>query len=190
MDRDKIFSESRELVFGGRITDGQTSGMNAILDAWDNHAPKSDPRFIAYSLATPYWETMKTMQPIDELGHGRGRPYGVPDRATGKAYYGRGLVQLTWGYNYKHATARLLAHGVIDKSKDLYQNPELAKEPDIAAAVLVFGMLEGWFSGRKLADYFSGTRSDWLDARQIINGHDKAAIIAGFGMHFYHALTA
>ena len=72
---------------------------------------------------------------------------------------------------------------------DLVRNPDLAMRPDIAAGVLIFGMLEGWFTGRKLIDYFKGTRSDWVDARVIINGHDRAALIASYGMAFYHALT-
>ena len=34
----------------------------------------------------------------------------------------------------------------------------------------------------------TSSRSDWVDARAIINGHDKAALIASYSMAFYHAL--
>ena len=90
--------------------------------------------------------------------------------------------------NYVLATRKLRERGVVGGDVDLVRNPDLAMRPDIAAGVLVFGMLEGWFTGRKLIDYFKGTRSDWVDARAIINGSDKAKLIASYGMAFYHAI--
>ncbi len=191
MDRSVFFSEVRNHLFAGSMNQGQVDGCTAILDAWDNHAPLSDPRFVAYSFATAFHETARTMQPIAEIGHGRGRSYGSPAGPYHQIYYGRGLVQLTWLNGYRVATKQLRAHGVIDGSIDLEQTPDLAMRPDIAAAVLVFGMVEGWFCpGRKLTTYFAGTRSDWVDARAIINGHDKAALIASYGLQFYHALVS
>lgn len=188
MDRATFFDCVRDHPFGGSMTQPQVQGCEAILDAWEQHAPASDPRFIAYSLATTFHETARTMQPIAEFGRGKGRAYGKPAGPFAQTYFGRGDVQLTWYRNYALATTKLRAHGVIDGSVDLAKTPDLAMRPDIAAGVLVFGMLEGWFSGRKLGDYFRGTRSDWVDARAIINGKDRAALIAGYGLHFYHAM--
>jgi hypothetical protein len=71
---------------------------------------------------------------------------------------------------------------------DLVTQPERALEPEVSAAVAVLGATEGWFSGRKLKDYFAGTRSDWVDSRAIINGHDRAALVAHFGLGFYAAM--
>ena len=51
-------------------------------------------------------------------------------------------------------------------------------------------MLECWFTGRRLDQFFAGTRSDWVDARAIINGRDRAALVAGYGLHFYEGLRA
>lgn len=189
MDLKTFFNEVRDHVFGKSMYQGQVDGCEAILDAWGKHAPNSDPRFIAYSLATAYHETARSMAPVRELGQGRGRSYGIPVAPYNQVYYGRGYVQLTWERNYTNATRRLVKRGVVGADINLARNPDLAMRPDIAAAVLVFGMLEGWFTGRKLVDYFSGTRSDWVDARVIINGHDRAALIAGYGLAFYHALT-
>ncbi len=188
MDRSKFFDCVREAPFAGALTAGQVRGCEAILDAFERHAIGSDPRFVAYALATAFHETARTMQPIREIGGGRGRSYGKPAGPFGQVYYGRGYVQLTWLRNYQAATTRLAAHGL--RAVDLVKTPDAAMEPDIAAAVLVFGMLEGWFTGRKLGDFFTGVRSDWVDARTIINGHDKAATIAGYALHFYHALQA
>ena len=183
-----FFNTIRDHLFDGHMTPPQVAGCESILDAWTDNAPASDPRFIAYSLATAFHETAKTMQPIAEFGHGHGRAYGEPVGPYHQIYFGRGLVQLTWRRNYILATTKLRARGVIDDKTDLDANADLALRPDIAADVLVFGMIEGWFSGRKLGDYFVGTRSDWVDARKIINGMDRAALVASYGLVFYHAL--
>ena len=188
MDLKVFFNEVRDHVFGKTMYQGQVDGCEAILDAWGKHAPNSDLRFIAYSLATAYHETARSMAPIRELGQGRGRAYGNPVPPYNQVYYGRGYVQLTWKRNYANATRSLVRHNVVGSDVDLVRNPDLAMRPDIASGILVFGMLEGWFTGRKLVDYFSGTRSDWVDARVIINGHDRAALIASYGLAFYHAL--
>lgn len=183
MDRAKFFDEVRAHLFGGQLVQSQVDGVNAILDARDKYAQTMDPRELAYCLATTFHETARAMTPVREIGEGRGMAYG-------STYYGRGLVQLTWERNYAMATARLRGHGVIDASVDLARDPDLALRPDIASAILIFGMSEGWFTGRKLSQFFAGTRSDWIDARRIINGHDRAALIAGYGLHFYSAITA
>lgn len=159
-----------------------------LLDAAEKRNPAIDPRWIAYMLATALWETGFTLAPIAEYGHGRGHAYGVPAGPWHQAYYGRGDVQLTWEGNYRHATARLRAAGVIGPDINLERNPDFALRPDIAAAVMVLGMTEGWFTGRKLADYFSDRFDDPVHARRIINGLDRAETIAGFYREFLHAL--
>jgi putative chitinase len=61
--------------------------------------------------------------------------------------------------------------------------------PEHAAAIMFDGMVEGWFTGKKLADYF-GAKSNWTNARRIINGTDKAATIADYALEFFAALKA
>jgi putative chitinase len=141
-------------------------------------------------LATTFHETARTMQPIREIGHGRGRAYGHPAGPWHQVYDGRGDVQLTWERNYLHATQRLRALGVIGDDVDLARSPDLALRPDIAAAIMIHGMREGWFTGRKLADSFGDHATDWIGARRIINGLDCAAKIAGYARAFFAALTA
>ena len=178
-DREQFFATVRSQLFGGSMAASEVAGVNAILAAWDARVG-IDPRFVAYSLATAFHETAKTMQPIEEIGHGAGRPYGKPTGPDGRIYFGRGFVQLTWLANYQKVGSLI---GV-----DLVDNPDLALKPDIAAEILTRGMVGGWFTGRKLGDYFAGARSDWVDARRIINGVDKAALIAGYALHFLHAI--
>jgi predicted chitinase len=122
------------------------------------------------------------MQPVCEIGKGRNRPYGVPDPQTGRIYYGRGLVQLTWKLNYeKFAKITGL---------DLAGDPDLALQPVAAVQILFDGMVQGLFTGKKLDDFLASPEPDFLHARRIVNGMDKAAEIAGFARLFEAALVA
>ena len=174
------FDQVRADLFGGTLTQSQVDGLNVLLSAWSSST--SDHRWIAYGLATAYHETDRTMEPIAEYGHGLGRPYGKPDPTTGLTYYGRGYVQLTWDYNYIKMGHLL---GI-----DLYRAPERAMEPEVAAKIMTAGMVGGLFTGQKLADHFNDRLTDWVGARRIINGLDRAHIIAGYGETFARALAS
>ena len=172
----KIFFDKIRPLFGGKMNQSQVDGLNNILNAC-NINELTDMRMVAYILATVYHETAKTMQPIEEYGKGKGRAYNVV--INGHVYYGRGYVQLTWDYNYKKAGKEL--------NVDLLNNPELALQPDIAAKIMINGMVEGWFTGKKLKDYFNNN-TDAVNARRIINGLDKAELIANYLKTFLTAL--
>lgn len=147
----------------------------------------------AYVLATAYHETARTMKPVREtLAKSDAAAKARLSRAwkAGKlpwvkrdywssGFFGRGYVQLTHEANYRKAGNRL---GV-----NLVKEPSLALEPWIAAPVLVRGMQEGWFTGHKLSDYITLTRSDFTGARKIVNGTDRAKDIARYARE-YNAL--
>jgi putative chitinase len=181
INRKFFFDQVRIDPFGGHMQQSQVAGMNAILDYWESKLSKNDDRWLAYALATTFHETAFTMQPIEEIGKGRGHPYGEPDPDTGQTYYGRGFVQLTWKANYKKM-GRLLGVDLID-------HPELALQLDIATEVLFVGMIRGMFSGKKLADFFNASEDNWIEARTVINGHDRAGQIAKYGHQFYAAIS-
>lgn len=122
------------------------------------------------------------MQPVREIGQGRGKRYGLPDPVTRKIYYGRGFVQLTWAENYRNMGKRL---GV-----DLYRNPDLALDRKIAARILIVGMIEGIFTGKKLSDYLNDRTTDYGNARRIINLLDRAAEFADFAELYERAIRA
>jgi len=180
MDRAKFFAGARSALFGGKLTQGQVDGITAILDGWQA-SQMTDLRWLAYKLATAYHETARTMQPIAEYGKGKGRKYGVKGK-HGQVPYGRGYVQLTWDVNYETADQELGLQGA------LIENFDLALDPDVAARIMFLGMEEGWFTGRKLGDYFSGSKADWLNARRIINGMDRAKDVAAYGRKFHSLL--
>lgn len=126
----------------------------------------------AYILATVKHETAGTFRPIEEYGKGKNRSYGKPDPETGETYYGRGYVQLTWKNNYYQFT-RILG-------KDLVNEPDLALDPDIAYEIMIEGMTKGLFTGKRLSQYINVDNTDFISARRIINGTDKARLIASY----------
>lgn len=94
----------------------------------------------------------------------------------GKKFMGRGFVQITGRRNYTDWGRRL--------GLDLLKEPNLAEKPEIAARIIVEGMKLGTFTGKKLADYVTLQISDFTSARRIVNGLDKAALIAGYAREF------
>jgi len=181
INREFFYDYVRGHLFGGRLRQSQVDGMNAILDTWDGGFAKKDDRWLAYMLATTHHETGMTMQPIEEWGKGRGRSYGAPDPETGQTYYGRGFVQLTWKNNYAKMGTRLKV--------DLVDHPELALDLVVATRVMFIGMMEGSFTGVKLGDYFNPAKGDWVNARRIINGTDRAQNIAQYAKSYYASLS-
>lgn len=161
------------------LSQTQVDSINAIL----KHASHHPLGWVACELATAWHEARFKPQP--EWGKGKGRPYGKPGAYYGQAPYGRGFVQLTWDKNYEWADKRFGLNGALLKNFDL------ALEPDLAARILVIGMEEGAFTGKKLSDYLTGWRGDkqsFINSRRIVNGTDKADLIAGHAMQFQNAL--
>jgi putative chitinase len=72
---------------------------------------------------------------------------------------------------------------------DLYKNPDLALEVRYAIPIMFIGMKAGLFTGKKFADYFNPTKEDWVNARRMINGTDKAHLIAGHAKKYYSAIS-
>lgn len=200
LDRQAFFNAVRLNPFPRHLTPAQVSGMEAILDACPVDTPLEH---LAYDLGTCPIETGWTMQPIKEKGGAayfakmydirgdrpaKARELGNLNPGDGIAFCGRGLVQLTGRANYRKATQRLRALGLLIAGQDLETNPDLAMQPDVAAPVLFIGTREGWFTGKKLSDYLGAGKADWKGARRIINGQDRAGEIALHAQAFAAAL--
>jgi surface antigen/uncharacterized protein YraI len=165
----------------GALGDNQASGIDALLGFLEQDGNVSDVRWAAYMLATTKWECSDTWQPIEEIGMGQGQPYGDPVTVTGSdgqtyvnTYYGRGYVQLTWKANYQNMSSDL------NLGDQLLIHPEQALHPPIAYDIMSFGMLNGSFTGVALANFINDSQTDYVDARQIVNGLDHAGDIAGY----------
>ena len=186
--RKYFFDNIRYYLFKS-FTQSQVDGLNVFLDWYDDKNPPIperyhlDDRMLAYILATTYHETAATMCPIAEYGKGKGKKYGVPDPVTGQTYYGRGYVQLTWKDNYQRQDTKLKLGGTLVKKADR------ALEPDIALEVIISGMVDGDFTGKRLGQFFTDQITNWYDARTIVNGYDQASLIAGYGEKFLNAIS-
>ena len=183
-----VFFDAIRPMFGGLSTD-QVRGLEILLAAVDG----LPVRHQAYVLATAYHETAATMQPVRETlaktdadaarrlerAWKAGKlpwvktPYWRAD--NGKYWIGRGYVQLTHKVNYERAGKRM---GV-----DLVADPSAAMSPMLAARIIVQGMSEGWFTGVKMSDC-----ATYRDMRKVVNGMDRADMIAGYAAKFETAL--
>lgn len=178
-DAGAFFAGVRKVT--GSFDQEQMEILNALLAA----ASSWSMSWLAYGLATAWHEAR--LKPVEEIGKGRGRPYSRPGKHDGQIAYGRGLVQLTWDYNYAKADEELELGGALigDYSKAL--------DPTIAVRILVIGMEEGWFTGKSLGDYLTSDRAtlqQFIPPRRIINGTDRDALIAGYAVEFQNALIA
>ena len=181
MNREFFFTFVRGQLFGGKLKPAQVVGMTAILDYWEANLAAKDDRWLAYALGTAYHETDKTIGPIREYGLGKNKSYGQPAGPHGNIYYGRGLVQLTWLNNYQKMSAQI--------GKNLVAEPDLALKLENAVPIMFIGMEQGLFTGVGFAKFFGPAVQDWVGARKIINGKDKAQLIAGHAQLFYAAIS-
>jgi len=198
INRSFFFDHARIALFGGSLRQKQAEGMTALLDYWESRHAAKDDRMLAYLMATAFHETDKTMQPIREYGSKSyfDKRYGPPpvgenpkvarslgnvQPGDGSRYCGRGYVQLTGRRNYTDWANRL--------GMPLADDPDLALQAGPAMQILVEGSLLGTFTQKKLSDFFNPNSADWRNARRVINGLDKADLIAGHALNFYASIS-
>ena len=176
-------------IFGGTLSQDQVNGLLVILEAWKK-VGSGKLRDLAYILATAKHETADTMQPVRETmapTDAKAKEWLTKAWKAGKlgqvktpywntGFFGRGYVQLTHEDNYRKAGEKL--------GLDLVADPSKALIPEIAALILIRGMQEGWFTTKKLSDF----PSDFVSSRAVVNGSDRATLIAGYAYGFLQAL--
>lgn len=185
MDLPTFYTYVRNSPFGGRLTQEQVNGTDELLAAWREYGD-GDNRKLAYILAGVFHETGGRMVPVREgfaatdagarravkklFDQGRIKTnYAEP--VNGVSYYGRGRIQNTWESNYRKLSERF--------NVPLVDDPDLLiRDGALDARVTVVGHMEGLWTGKKLSDYFNGNTSDPKGARRVVNGTDKASLIA------------
>ena len=184
----------------GSLSQDAVDNINLIVETCEKYVLSYSQT--AYVLATTLWETAGTFKPIEEYGKGKGRKYGtlytnskgVKYGIAGSGgdtylysdyphlYYGRGHTQNTWLDNYKYIKQRT---GV-----DVVNNPDLLLDSKLSAEVTVLAMKEGWYTSKKLSDYINDSKKDFIEARRIVNGNDKAQQIADITVVMEKALRS
>jgi len=122
-----------------------------------------DPLVKVAAIATVSVETARTFRPIDEFGdeeyftrmYENRADLGNTRKGDGARYHGRGYIQLTGRANYSAYGKKL--------GFPLEQKPDLAKTPEVAAAVLA-----DYFKSRSVDE--SAVARDWETARRKVNG--------------------
>ena len=178
---------------GGRRENSKTA--IPFLLKWCDHYGVTNPDHIGYIIGTvsgeavflpqKEWRANPTTQP---------HIYARQNQYWYTGFFGRGYVQLTWADNYLKLGKEL---GLGDQ---LYKNPDMVLEPDIAARICVVGMFKGIFSvdtrfnprpRAKLSLYDQANGSfDFLNARRIVNLTDKASTFASYGEWYSKAITS
>lgn len=184
----------------GPLTKDQVDGINHYVEAMDQDKGITYAQ-AAYILATVWHETLPKMGPIEEYGKGKGRLYGTwyknskdqlyayKDDSRREVYlqedyphlyYGRGDTQNTWFTNYEKLSK------VFDV--DFLRQPELLLTREWSTKATIYAMKTGLYTGKKLSDYIYQSKKDYVNARRIINGTDRANKIAKIAEIFEYAL--
>jgi len=131
-----------------------------VLAALDAQGINTLPVQIA-AAATIQVEVGKRWRPVQE---GRAHPvrnprvWALQERYWPSGYFGRGWIQITWADNYREYGQAL---GV-----DLLGSPDLALEPETAAAVLAL-----YFKRHKIPRL--AANGEWIRVRRAVNGGDN-----------------
>jgi hypothetical protein len=123
---------------------------------------------IAYILATAEHES-DSFRTLEEYASGdayEGRTkLGNTQRGDGPRFKGRGFVQLTGRLNYTRYRGTT---GI-----KLVELPIIMMNwPALAVFTIVDGMTGGVYTGRRLDEFVNNTKQDFLNARQVVNGHN------------------
>lgn len=180
-----IFFERYRLAFG-RLTQSQVIGIETLLGFVEDD-PLPSMKWTAYLMATTKHECADTWMPIEERGQRSyfdkyepgtkiGSALGNTQPGDGYLFRGRGYVQLTGRRNYA------VMGGLL--GEDLVSNPDRAKVPLVAYRVACVGMARGLFTGKKLSDYINAATTDYVNARRVVNGTDRARDIAAYAEQF------
>lgn len=213
-----FFSKIKTALFAGQLTQGQVDALNSIFNAWQSIDGKSID-LLSYSLATTYHEVGLNLVPVSEnlnytakritevwpsrfktlaaaqavAGNPQklansvyGGRLGNTGSNDGWLYRGRGYSQITGKENYAKF-GKLLG-------LDLVNNPDLVLDATIGAKILILGIRDGLFTGKKLSDYktFESARAtvNADGSRKTKNGTSTVGKdIAGYANKFKAALA-
>lgn len=191
----KTFFDGYRQSFGA-LVQTQVAGLVFLLGKFATDSRWQMTEQVAYALATIHHETDMTFQPIEERG---GNVYlskyflkpslraalGNLKLSDAWVFKGRGFVMITGRRNYT-VFSTMVTSGI-----DLTSSPERACEPEAAYQIMTVGMMRGLFTTVSLPRYVSGaTNKDYRNARRVINGLDRADLIANYARTYERLLRS
>ena len=185
LKNEKAFYDTARLtLFGGKISRVQFDRLSTLLSTIASYPQVTVPH-AAYMLATAHWETDR-FNAMEEYASGEayeGRSdLGNTESGDGKRFKGRGFPHLTGRKNYQWAS--------LVSGRDLISDPGAAADPSLSAVLLVTGMMEGVFTGIGLGRFINEKGTDYVNARKVHNGLDRAETIADLAERYEVALIA
>ena len=157
---------------GTLLLESQLAGLSAAQTAYvfasAQHETDQGRSMVEYASGSAYEGNVKSL--------------GNTEPGDGPLFKGRGFVQLTGRKNYKRYSDLL---GV-----DLVSNPDLAAGPTLSAQITVDGMTNGRFTGVALSNYINSKKTDFKNARAVVNGDTakNGEQIAGYAQKYLKAL--
>ena len=150
----------------------QNKSAQAIIKA--AQAQQLTKAQIAYILATAEHES-DSFNTLEEYASGNQyesrNDLGNTQSGDGPRFKGRGYVQLTGRRNY---TRYAEITGI-----ELVKLPIILMNwPALSVFIIVDGMMRGVYTGQRLNDFVNSNKEDFFNARQVVNGHDRAQKIA------------
>jgi hypothetical protein len=177
IDKKTFFSQYR-VKLDKTLTQKEVNAIDLFIDNLNENFNYFSLQEWAYILATVYHETAQTFEPVIEAfwktEEWRKRNFRY------YPYFGRGMVQLTWKFNYEYFSKRL---GI-----DLVNKPDLALDYNTSFKILIIGCKEGIFTKKKLSDYIKDGKANYTLMRYVINGRDKRELIADYAKEFERIL--
>lgn len=194
-ERRKAFYDALRPTLGA-LTEANVDGFERVLD--EANRRRTPLHQLAYILATAWWESGKTMQPVREAfwihpdDPQKAEAWRKRNLARYYPHYGRGLVQTTWPGNYEKLEAELgLPPGT------LVNDPDKLLTWEYSLPALFVGMEKGLYTGKSLGDYIDGVDEsdaedfrEFKNARRIVNGTDRDDEIGRLALAFEAALKA
>jgi putative chitinase len=192
-DRKKFF-EGYRAAFGSLRKD-HVENLEFLLGKFEQSRWFSaDVRRPSFALGNLYIETFvpKTgsrFAPVTEFGpksyfnrydiaHNprKAKDLGNLSPGDGYRYRGRGFCQITGKTNYAKF--------------EIADDPDKALDPETAFYILERGIRYGIFTSKSLDLYITAGKTDYVNARRVINGQDRAKEIAGYARSFEKILNS
>jgi len=168
-----------------KLNQKQVDGVNFLLERLFEETALLTQK--AYIMATVEHETGATFQPIEERGP---RSYFTKYEPPCQLAKALGNLYLGDGYKFRGRGYCMLTGRTNYEKFGIAECPGKACDPVTAYDILYKGMLDGEWTGKKLSNYVNTSKSDYVNARRVVNGVDRAMWIANLAEEWEDTLKA